>query len=293
MVNSEKQVLDFRVLRQKPAAQSLPLTVNSEKQVLDFRVSRQKQAAQSLPLTVNSEKQVLDFRVLRQKQAAQSLPSTVNSEKQVLDFRGLRQKPAAQSLPLTVNSEKQVLDFRGLRQKQAAQSLPSTVNSEKQVLDVRVSRQKQAAQSLPLTVNSEKQVPGQMSLLQEEMLPTEFTFKGGRHDKETAQEVLQRFRGGAAEASRNPKACGKAIAWQSALVLCGRGLHDAIAYNAAISACGDATQWPWALHLFQEMGQKQLQRSQISFNAVVSAVGCEWPKALEICQMMHYSSPPG
>eukprot|EP00913_Durusdinium_trenchii_P028198 g26436.t1 len=86
------------------------------------------------------------------------------------------------------------------------------------------------------------------------------------------------------------RACGKALAWESALSLL-RGARGAIAFNAAMAGCGDAGEWSWTLWLFEEMLRQQLTRTEISFNACVNAMSLSlrWEQALQIYESMRPS----
>ena len=64
-----------------------------------------------------------------------------------------------------------------------------------------------------------------------------------------------------------------------------RGLQlDVISFNSAMSACGSASEWPWALQLFDSLTESQLESDLITFNALITA--CEWTLACEFLQRM-------
>ena len=60
---------------------------------------------------------------------------------------------------------------------------------------------------------------------------------------------------------------------------------DVVVYNSAISACGRAGQWEWAISLFKVLQDEALQCTVITYNSVISA--CEgrcWNAALQCFQ---------
>ena len=59
---------------------------------------------------------------------------------------------------------------------------------------------------------------------------------------------------------------------------------DVISFNSAMSACGSASEWAWALQLLESLRKSQLQSDLISFNALISA--CDWTLACELLKEM-------
>ena len=59
---------------------------------------------------------------------------------------------------------------------------------------------------------------------------------------------------------------------------------DVVSCNAAITACGKAEEWPWAIHLLSRMGSIDGNSTPdvISYSAAASACTGEWTQALQV-----------
>lgn len=85
-------------------------------------------------------------------------------------------------------------------------------------------------------------------------------------------------------------ACGRAVAWQSALeMLVNMSSHcDVVSYNAAIAACTKGMQTDLVLHLMMEMQDFIVKPDQVTFASAIVAckLAAAWQSALSLLQEM-------
>ena len=88
-------------------------------------------------------------------------------------------------------------------------------------------------------------------------------------------------------------ACEKAKQWPFALWLLQLVPEaDVITFSAAISACGQAACWPQSLSLLQQLVDEQLRLDIVTYNSVISAVEKQglWQLAIHLLAELRHSS---